>query len=129
MNDAMHRARSLIGRRFRPQGRDPDLGIDCVGLVSVVFAIPPESIPRDYRLRGAMLERLKLELERFFQPISATAAGDVLICRVAVDQLHLGILSDRGFIHADARLRRVVETVGAPPWPIVSAYRRKVQKA
>jgi hypothetical protein len=35
-------------------------------------------------------------------------------------QLHLAILTGRGFIHADARLRRVVETPGRPdPAPIM----------
>jgi hypothetical protein len=66
-----------------------------------------------------------LELGRFFRRVRDLAAGDVLVFKVAADQLHLGIRSDRGFIHADARLRKVVETPGRPPWDLISAYRRK----
>ena len=41
----------------------------------------------------------------------------------ADDQLHLGILTRQGFVHADACLRRVVETPGAPSWPVAGIYR------
>lgn len=124
-DDVVRRARSLIGCRFRPQGRDPKLGLDCVGLVSAVFDIPADSIPRDYPLRSGAVERLRTELKRFFRPIPNAVAGDILTLEVATDQLHLGIMTDRGFIHADARLRLVVETPGMAPWPLLSAHRRK----
>ena len=124
-DDAVLRARSLVGCRFRPQGRDPEHGLDCVGLVCAAFGIPANSVPRDYKLRDGGLERLKLELSRFFRLVRTPAARDVLVFQVAADQPHLGIRSDRGFIHADARLRKVVETPGRPPWDLISAYRRK----
>jgi hypothetical protein len=124
-DDAVLRARSLVGCRFRPQGRDPEHGLDCVGVVCAAFGIPGDSVPHDYRLRDGGLERLELELSRFFRRVRDLAAGDVLVFKVAADQLHLGIRSDRGFIHADARLRKVVETPGRPPWDLISAYRRK----
>ena len=124
-DDAVLRARSLVGCRFRPQGRDPDQGLDCVGLVCAAFGIAADSVPRDYRLRDGGLERLMLELGRFFRRVRDLAAGDVLVFQVAADQPHLGIRSDRGFIHAEARLRKVVETPGEPPWQLLSAYRRK----
>ena len=57
----------------------------------------------------------------------AHAAGDLLVCSVAADQLHLAILTDRGLVHADARLRMVVETPGAAPWPVLSVHRRRAQ--
>ena len=38
--------------------------------------------------------------------------GDLLLMRPATDQLHLGITTASGFVHADARLRRVVEKLG-----------------
>jgi hypothetical protein len=125
MTEVVSRARSLVGCRFRPQGREPELGLDCVGLVSAVFEIPPEAVPRDYRLRGGALERLKSELKRFFRPVRTAVPGDVLIFEIAADQLHLGINTDRGFIHADAGLRRVVEMPGMPSWRLLSAFRRK----
>jgi cell wall-associated NlpC family hydrolase len=129
MNDVVLRARSLIGCRFRPQGRDPEIGLDCIGLVVAAFAIPAHSIPRDYALRGGSFDRLKSVLGRFFRGVTRTASGDVLVFKSGPEQLHLGILTERGFIHADARLRRVVETPGAAPWPVLSAHRRKVRRA
>src|SRR5690349_18256969 len=116
-NDVVLRARSVIGCRFRPQGREPEHGLDCIGLVCVAFQIPAESIPRDYRLRGDVLGRLEAELARFFETVAVAGVGDVLVLRAGPDQLHLGIMTERGFIHADAGLRRVVETPGAPSWP------------
>ena len=124
-HDVVLRARSLVGCRFRPQGRDAYLGLDCVGLVCAAFGIVADSVPRDYRLRGGNFERLKSEMGRFFRRVRTPAAGDVLVFKVAAHQLHAAILSDRGFIHADARLRMVVETPGTPPWQLLSAYRRK----
>jgi hypothetical protein len=124
-DDVVLRARSLVGCRFRPQGRDPEHGLDCVGVVCAAFGIPADSVPRNYRLRDGGLERVKLELSRFFRLVRTPAAGDVLIFEVAAVQLHLGILTDLGLIHADALLRKVVESPGRPPWEPISAYRRK----
>ena len=53
--------------------------------------------------------------------------GDLLLMAVAEDQLHLGVLTLRGFVHADARLRRVVETPGLPRWPVIAIYRRRTR--
>lgn len=122
-NIVVERARTLLGCRFRPQGRDPALGLDCVGLVRAAFAI--EEVPRDYRLRGNALEQAERELQRFFEPVghAAVQAGDVLLLRIAPDQLHLAIKTERGFVHADAAVRKVVETPGSPPWAMISAHR------
>lgn len=122
----VERARGLVGCKFRPQGRDPASGLDCIGLVVAAFGIPLELVPRDYRLRGRELNRMESETSRFFRRVAAakSAAGDVLLFSPASDQLHLGIWTGEGFIHADARLRRVVETPGIPPWPVLSVFRR-----
>jgi murein DD-endopeptidase / murein LD-carboxypeptidase len=129
MSDAVIRARALVGCRFRPQGRDPELGLDCVGLACSVFRIPAAEVPCDYRLRGREQKRLRREIDRHFDiiPVIDAAAGDLLVCSVAPDQLHLAILTDRGFVHADARLRKVVETPGPAPWRILSVHRRRAQ--
>jgi hypothetical protein len=52
----------------------------------------------------------------------------VLLLEVALEQFHLGILTARGFVHADARRGKVVETPGAPPWPMVATFRRRTRK-
>ena len=126
-SNVAERARSLVGCRYRPQGRRPELGLDCIGLVCAAFDIPADAIPQDYRLRGGSIGRLTRQLDRFFKPIGAedVRAGDVLLLRVADEQLHLAIQAERGFIHADAALRVIVETPGRPPWALVSAHRHK----
>ena len=127
MDDFAVRARALVGCRFRPQGRDSATGLDCIGLVLDVFRIPPEQVCRNYRLRGNDVQRLRDGLDLFFRTIPAGEAqtGDVLLFQVAPDQLHLGIRTDAGLVHAHAGIGRVVETPGAAPWPILATYRRR----
>lgn len=120
------RARSFLGCAFRPQGRHVSSGFDCVGLVCAAHLIDADDVPRDYRLRGSNAGRVFEQLKRFFSsiPVSGAKPGDVVLLQPGADQLHLGILTARGMIHADARLRRVVETPRLPAWPILSAHRR-----
>lgn len=127
--DIVERARTLVGCRFRPQGRVPELGLDCIGLACAAYRIPSAGIPSDYRLRGDHRGQLVSGLRSRFRRVakSAAKAGDLILLEVAPDQLHLAILTDRGFVHADARLRKVVETPGAPPWPILSVHRRRAR--
>lgn len=123
-------ARALVGARFRPQGRSPELGLDCVGLVLCAFALSEETVRRDYRMRGDHKRELLATLAGPFRRItpSQKRAGDVLLLKVAAEQLHLAILTAGGFVHADARRGRVVETPGIPPWPIVAVFRRRNRK-
>jgi hypothetical protein len=125
--DYAKRARALVGTRFRPQGREPRFGLDCVGLILCVFDLPAHSVRRDYRLRGDHRRELLSKLVHPFRRIapSKCRSGDVLLLRVASDQMHLGIASDAGLIHADARLGRVVETPGESGWPVVAAFRKR----
>ena len=119
------RARSLVGVPFRPQGRDPRLGLDCVGLCLASYGLSPDEGRRDYRLRGDHRAELQRRLAGQFRRIGRKAGrpGDMLLLAVAADQIHLAILTKGGFVHADARLRRVVETPGEPGWPLVGIYR------
>jgi cell wall-associated NlpC family hydrolase len=125
---AVQRARSLVGVPFRPQGRDPATGLDCIGLVLCAFEIPELGVRRDYRLAGNDTSELDGELRRFFRRRSAgrREAGDVILCITGRGQCHLAVECGGSFIHADARLRRVVETPGSPPWGLAAAYRRKI---
>lgn len=127
MNHAV-RAKSLIGIRFRPQGRSIESGLDCIGVAVISYALDAALVPSDYRLRSADKPRLLAGLNRYFRPISCkrAEAGDLLLC-AAADQLHLAVKTDDGFVHADAGLRRVVETPGCPPWPILKAFRRQLR--
>lgn len=119
----VERARALLGTRFRPQGRGAE-GVDCVGLILIAFGIAPDAVRRNYMLRGAHLDELQEVILRFFRKVRHARLGDLLLLAPSADQYHLAIHSGEGHIHADAGLRRVVETPGAPRWPIVGIYRR-----
>lgn len=125
------RARALVGTRFRPQGRAPEHGLDCVGLLLCAFDLPRDLVRSDYRLRGSYRAEIEQELRQYFRriPKKWRRAGDVMLLGVAQDQLHLAIECGAGFVHADARLGRVVETPGVPTWPILGVYRRRHGKA
>jgi len=126
---AVERARALAGVRFRPQGRRADVGLDCIGVVALTYGVDPGAVPSDYRLRGGQRDRLLRGLARHFRaiPTKQASAGDVLLCAAATDQLHLVVKTGAGFIHADAGLRRVVETPGTPPWPVLKAFRQRTR--
>lgn len=120
------RARAAIGARFRPQGRTIERGLDCIGVVMVATGIEPDRAPDDYCLGGGDPE----EADKGFRargfvrvPEGEVEPGDVLLVRSAPAQLHAAVLTSSGHVHAHAGLRRVVETPGAVPWPIVSAWR------
>lgn len=123
--EVVQKARSLLGCRFRPQGRDPALGLDCVGLAMQVFAIPPEMTRRNYRLRGPHGRELEAELARFLTPVANARAGDALLCKVGINQMHLAIHCGSSVVHADAHLRRVVEVPGEPIWPVIATFRHR----
>jgi cell wall-associated NlpC family hydrolase len=123
--DVVERARSLVGCDFRSQGRDPEVGLDCIGLVLQVFLIPSEQVRRDYRLRESHMSELETQLSRFFRPVATPQAADVLLCRISHAQTHLAVHCGGSFIHAHAGLRRVVETPGQPDWPIAAAFRHQ----
>jgi cell wall-associated NlpC family hydrolase len=120
------RARALVGTRFRPQGRRPEHGLDCLGLVALAARLPEELVPSGYSMRSEVGEDLlgvdMDGLARLIPPAEA-AAGDVLLVRAGAGQSHFIILLKNGFVHADARLGRVVETPGAVAWPVMAAWR------
>ena len=127
-NDAVERALTLLGTRFRAQGRDPRLGLDCLGLAMIAYRVDGTVIRRDYRLSGDHRRELMAGLVGRFRRVapSQQRAGDLMLIRVAADQYHLAIRTPAGFVHADAR-RGVVETPGVPAWPVVATYRKRVR--
>ncbi|HXH17028.1 MAG TPA: peptidoglycan endopeptidase [Sphingomonas sp.] len=116
-------ALAAVGTRFRLHGRGAD-GLDCVGLVALALRAGGYSgeVPTGYSLRGgdwSVLDRLLMRVER-------AEPGDVLLMATGPGQVHLGIRTAAGFVHADAGLRRVVERPGAPPWPILGVWRMPI---
>jgi len=119
------RARGCVGARFRPQGRDPATGLDCVGVAVMAFGLPVMRVRKDYGLRGGSRTQIEREMSDYFDRISPAkaGAGDLLLVEPGPEQLHMIILTPGGYLHADARLRRVVEVPGAAPWPVLGAWR------
>ncbi len=128
---AVARARALIGTRFVAQGRDPAIGLDCVGLVVLVFGLEGQSVRDDYRLNGAHRDAILRFAAIDFRRVSRRRlrAGDVLLLRPGATQWHLGIWTGDGLVHADAGRRRIVERPGALEWPLAAALRRRVRPA
>jgi cell wall-associated NlpC family hydrolase len=120
------RARALIGVRFRLQGRDPRDGLDCIGVVIMATRLRKERVRRDYGLHSSDSDEMNRQFEEvgFIRiPPAAAREGDVLAVSPGPAALHVVILTDTGYIHADARLRKVVEVRGDVPWSRVSAWR------
>lgn len=120
------RARSLIGVRYRPQGRSVEFGLDCVGLAALSLGLPPERVTCSYALRGNELSALEAELERLGlapSPTAAPMAGDLGLFVPGPAQLHIAIFTDTGLVHADAGLRRVVERPPPAPWRAAGHWR------
>jgi lipoprotein Spr len=116
------RARALVGVRFRPQGRNAETGLDCVGLALLALAL--DRAPGGYSMRGGSLAALEGALsESRLRRIGRAEVGDLLVLRAGPEQLHLAITTEAGFVHAHAGLRRVVETPGQPEWPTVGIWR------
>lgn len=124
--DYAQRARALVGTRFRPQGRGCE-GLDCVGVVLSTFGIDPDAGRRNYRLCGDHRHELEQALAAQFRrvPSRQLRSGDAMLMRIADEQLHLGVRTPDGFVHAHAGIGRVVETPGMPEWPLVDVYRKR----
>ncbi len=118
---AVAAARGAVGARFRPQGRDPALGLDCVGVAALAARAAgfAGEVPGGYALRSGTVPARPAGL---FVP-EQVGAGDILLCRAGAGQLHLAVWTGAGVVHADAGLRRVVERPGACPWPVIAMWR------
>lgn len=124
MNAIVKRARALVGTPFRAQGRDPARGLDCVGVIVAAFRLPAEEVRRDYRLGGHDEAELEAELGRWFvKHRRAPKPGEVVLYGLTPRQSHLAVHCGESIVHADARLRKVVERPGSPPWRMVGTFR------
>lgn len=122
----MAAAREAVGARFRLHGRDPVGGFDCVGLAAFALAGGgfEGMVPSGYRLRGGDRERVvALIADLGLKAVVEGRAGDLALALSGPGQMHLAILTESGFVHADAVLRRVVERPGAVPWPMIGCWR------
>lgn len=116
-------ALAAVGAPFRLHGRDVRAGLDCVGLVA--FALGRTDAPTGYAMRGGEAARFAVMLDAAgLDRVKLPDTGDVMLAEAGPGQFHLAVLTGRGFVHADAGLRRVVEVPGEPDWPIVGIWRK-----
>lgn len=122
---AVAAARFCVGTPFRPQGRVPGLGLDCVGVVvvaataaGVVVDLPP------YALSGEHERALVAALRHHgCRPVVDASDGDILVMAPSPRHRHLGIVTPAGLVHAHAGLGRVVEGPIDPAWAMLAAWR------
>ena len=121
-------ARACVGTRFRPQGRDAEFGLDCVGLVLVSLGrvgvrLP---LPADYqpRRRELAVPHEALLAAGLVEVRGGRRCGDILLLKAAPTQAHLAIAaSSTEVVHAHAGIGRVVRSALPTHWPAVAAWR------
>lgn len=119
-------ALDLIGTPFLFRGRDPAVGLDCVGLVLAALRTAGVALlePPSYQMRGTSLGRAEDALRAGgFAPVTAVQPGDVLLVRSGPLQLHLMIRAGAGVVHAHAGIGRAVLMPQPWPWPVLGAWR------
>ena len=121
-------AERLVGTPFRLHGRDPATGLDCIGVLCAAMSEigRPVVLPNGYRLRSNRIDGLA-GLARacgFTHADTPTLPGDVMMVRCAPCQFHLLIaVAEECFVHAHARLKRVVLGNGEFDWPVIGHWR------
>jgi cell wall-associated NlpC family hydrolase len=122
-------AESLVGCRFRLHGRDPETGLDCIGVLAAALARTGRTVdfPTGYGLRTSRYDQLD-DLARghgFVLAEDAIEPGDVLFVRSGPGQMHLmmAALAPGRMVEAHARLGRVVLSRGGISQPVLTHWR------
>jgi murein DD-endopeptidase / murein LD-carboxypeptidase len=122
---AIAAARTGIGTRFRPQGRLPGVGLDCVGVALLAAAgaglqlgpVPAYALCGDHaHMLAHTMRALGLRRVRRPQP------GDLVEYAFGPGHRHLALITDRGILHAHAGLGRVVEAPAPDDWAVVACW-------
>ncbi len=121
-------AEALAGTPFRLHGRDPDTGLDCVGLCLAALAAigRPVHIPVCYGLRNRDIGHLLgfADEARLAEAAGPIRPGDIVLTMPGATQFHLAIAAGpQRFIQAHAGLRRVVVTPGPLVAPMLRHWR------
>ncbi len=121
-------AEALVGTPFRLHGRDPQTGLDCIGLYTAARAAigRPVNIPPCYGLRNRDIAGIlaRAGTDGLTNAQGLILAGDVVLTRFSPIQVHLlvAVVGNR-FVHAHAGLRRVVTMPGPLALPLISHWR------
>jgi cell wall-associated NlpC family hydrolase len=121
-------AEQLIGIPFRLHGRNPETGLDCVGVVAAALLATGAKpfAPSGYALRNLTVSQWlhhagKSGLTPAPGPIQV---GDVLLLTLGHCQHHLAIATaSTTVVHAHAGLRQVVKQPLQPGWRVTAKWR------
>lgn len=126
MNPIAQIAETYVGRPFRHQGRNPAIGLDCVGVWSAAMREAGVQFDdfRAYRKfpSGAVLLG---KLREQFRQVSDPQPGDLLVIRLArsTETRHAGVyIGGDMMVHADSQAGAVVRE--PVKWPSVEAVFR-----
>jgi hypothetical protein len=128
-------ARLFMGVKFRHQGRNPQVGIDCIGLLvmaATVCGLP--QVESDYTGYGrdpfdGELEARMADLFGPMLPTSEMQGGDIAVIRFARVIRHVGIIGEHphglSLIHTNMAVGRVTEARIDDKWAkrIAGVYR------
>jgi len=123
-------ARSLVGCRFRLHGRDPALGLDCVGVVLVAARRAGAAVaaPDRYALVGGCAEDWNAALAAAgLSRVATPGMGNIVLIDCGRRQFHLAVVGTTSTVHAHRGLGSVVETPGLPDGVVVGRWRVSAQ--
>lgn len=114
-------ARSLIGTPWVHQGRDPSIGIDCVGLLELAYGVRDSYVYSRDPHSGMIDKRMEVH---FGKPVMDGArVGDAVSLGFGVSgaSRHVAIIGDYKYgglsiIHTDSVIGRVVESRYDDKW-------------
>ena len=117
-------ARSMLGTPFLHQGRDPVLGVDCMGLISVVaisLGLADSGMDRIDYPRFPHPKILENGLGQFcdsfvLKPGCLPPPGSIAVVDVVGQAIHCGWSSGTGLIHAYSPGGKVVEHLWISRW-------------
>ena len=129
IDPALARARALIGVPWCHQGRDPCIGLDCVGLLVLALGVKEDALPSYSREphAGALEAALAHYLGPALRANDPWRAGDIAVLSYGGALRHCGLLADDAYsggfslIHTDTRLGRVTEH------PLDRRWRRRIR--
>lgn len=122
-NDFVAQARTWLGSPYHHQGRLKGVGVDCIGLlvgVASELGLDVRNVPTNYS-RSPDSDRLFREIATsgHLEETSDPKPGDVVFMKVYGQPTHFGLLTDAGFIHADA-------TFGVVEVPLDARWRSRI---
>lgn len=129
-DDIVSAARALVGVPFRHQGRNPEIGLDCVGLVAAIangFGLPVVDRLDYARTPGRGQLEAALESQPCLEKIASLEPACVVLMRISRSPQHVGIYTGASMIHAWSDAGKVCEHDFDDKWRgrVVRIYRFK----